>query len=144
MLLKELYEKRWNNFISSKLTKERIVTGIKIAEKDSKKNYPLTVEENILILRKYIRLLKSNHITPIIVICPTTKYYYNNLSVDIKERFRNLINDIEDIEKIKVLDYFESNKFGENDFYDVSHLNKDGSKKFTKFIINDILKNVLK
>lgn len=137
-LLKGFYDKKWTKIVNSNLTEEKIIIGIESAKKDSKKNYPLTVKENVLILNEYIKLLKENNIEPFIVICPTTKYYYNNLSLDMRSKFKECLSHIEDIEDIKILDYFKCDKFENDDFYDAAHLNRKGAQKFTKIISSEI------
>jgi len=105
--------------------------GEKQALLDGNKNYPNTVKENIEILKSYLTLLADNKIVPIIVICPVTKYYSKIFSKRIKDEFYKIIFDLKETYEFEFLDYSESDLFVDEDFYDVSHLNEKGAKKFS-------------
>ncbi|GFZ32681.1 chemotaxis protein [Clostridium zeae] len=139
-LLATINEANWDKFVSGVFSASKKDEGIRLALKDSKKNFPLTVQENISILNEYIKLLKVNNVTPIIVICPTTNYYYDNISSNIKKAFNQILSYFKDTEQVTIIDYFESNFFDYIDFYDATHLNKHGSKKFTNLLIEEISK----
>ncbi|WP_053240982.1 hypothetical protein [Clostridium sp. DMHC 10] len=124
----------WNNMISQVMDEKIIEKNKWIVEHDCDKDYPETVKENVGIIREYILLLKLYNITPIIVICPTSKYYYLNFSNRIKKEYENIMNKIKEEFDIEVFDYFASNVFSDKDFYNVSHLNKNGTKKFTELL----------
>ncbi|WP_252234909.1 D-alanyl-lipoteichoic acid biosynthesis protein DltD [Clostridium sp. CH2] len=109
------------------------------AELDCNKNYPQTVKKNKIILKKYLDLLKECNIAPIIVICPTSKYYYENFSERIRNEFFQIINEIKKEYDFQYIDYFKSKLFDDNMFYDVSHLTYEGGKKFTN-ILNRVIK----
>lgn len=128
----------WEKFISGIMDEEEIKKDSWMVEKDCNKNYPITVQENIKILKEYIQLLKTKGIKPIVVVCPTSEHYYSRFSPRIKSEFIDIINKVKDEFNIEVLDYFESKDFTDNDFYNVSHLNKEGAKKFTKMLREDI------
>ncbi|GFZ30976.1 hypothetical protein CSC2_15020 [Clostridium zeae] len=138
-LLKENSDSLWESLVSGVMDEEVIERDKWMVEKDCDKNYPLTVEENTMILKKYLSLLKSKEIKPIVVICPVSKHYYSKFSPRIKAEFIDIMNKIKNEFDIEVLDYFESKEFTDQDFYNVSHLNKDGAKKFTK-LLNDSIK----
>ncbi|WPC41051.1 hypothetical protein [Clostridium sp. JS66] len=124
----------WNNMINGILDDEKAEQYKWVVEKDCNKDYPETVKENTKILQDYISLLKSKKITPIIVACPTSSYYYEKFSPRIKEEFEKIINKIKEEFDVEILDYFDSKIFLKEDFYDVSHLNKNGTMKFTKLL----------
>lgn len=138
-LLRENSDSLWENFVSRVMDEEEIEKDKWMAEKDCDKNYPITVEENAKIFKKYISLLKSKKIKPIVVICPASKHYHSKFSPRIKTEFIDIMNKVKNEFNIEVLDYFESKEFSDQDFYNVSHLNKDGAKKFTK-LLNDSIK----
>lgn len=140
-LFKDNSESWWDDMVSKAMDKDAIERDKWIVERDCCKDYPETVQENIRILREYISLLKSKEIIPIIVTCPTSKHYYSKFSLRIKEEYMELMNIIKNEFDIQVFDYFESNAFSDEDFYHVSHLNKNGAKKFT-MLLNDRLKNI--
>ncbi|WML35481.1 hypothetical protein [Clostridium sp. OS1-26] len=136
--LNEQNKSWWDDMISGILDDEKAEIYKWVVEKDCNKDYPETVKENTKILQEYISLLKSKKITPIIVVCPTSRYYYEKFSPRIKEEFEKIINKIKEEFDVEVFDYFDSNIFLKEDFYDVSHLNKNGTMKFTK-LLNDKL-----
>ncbi|WP_348623702.1 hypothetical protein ABFT51_24945 [Paenibacillus peoriae] len=140
-ILKVVGESWWDNYVSRIMEENDKVKGEDIAFKDCSKNYPSTVLKNIEILREIISRLQSKNIKPILVVCPTSKYYYNFFSSRIKKDFKENIKKIMDDFKVDLIDLFESDSFDDNDFYDVSHLNKEGSKKFT-LILKRYLNNV--
>lgn len=135
-LLRENSDSLWKDFVRRVMDEEKVEKDKWMVEKDCDKNYPITVEENTKILKKYLSLLKSKEIKPIVVICPTSKHYYSKFSPRIKAEFIDIMNKVKNEFDIEVLDYFESKEFSDQDFYDVSHLNKDGAKKFTN-LLND-------
>lgn len=139
--LRSIDEKGWSEFISGKLDDNKLKMGEEFIKQDSKKNYPETVKKNINILNEYIDFLRDKNVEPIIVISPHTKYYSENLSSDLKERFEKNIDDIKKNKNIKVLNYFYSDEFTNNDFYDVVHLNKEGAEKFA-LILNEEIKSL--
>ncbi|WP_315077729.1 chemotaxis protein [uncultured Clostridium sp.] len=106
---------------------------------DCNKNYPVTVSENKQILKEYLELLKSYNIKPIIVVCPTSKYYYENFSDRIEKEFFSIIKEISHEYDFQYIDYFRNDSFYDEDFKDVSHLNIKGGIKFTK-ILNEKIK----
>lgn len=112
--------------------------GVKQAELDCKKNYPKTVVENKNILRRYLELLNNYDIKPIMVICPTSKYYYRYFDCKIKDEFFNIISELRKEYNFQFIDYFESDLFDDSLFYDVSHLTYEGGEKFTR-ILNEVI-----
>ncbi|ENK1242697.1 chemotaxis protein [Clostridium botulinum] len=117
--------------------KERL--GKKQAELDCNKNYPKTVEENKIILKEYLKLLKDNNIKPIVVVFPASKYYTKYFSKRIEDEFHSIIKEIKEEHDFQYIDHFRSDLFNDDDFKDVSHLNwHNGAKKFTKILNEEI------
>lgn len=112
--------------------------GKKQAILDYNKNYPETVKENTQILKDYLQLLNENNIKPIIVICPVSIYYAKYVSKQIREEFYNILNEMKKQYNFQFLDCFNDNLFNDEDYYDVSHLNEKGAKKFTN-MLNDYI-----
>lgn len=108
------------------------------ALQDCNKNYPDTVKENIQIFKDYLELMGKYDILPIIVICPVTKHYMKYYSNKIKNEFYDILRDIKIKYNIIILDYFSNNNFNNNDFYNASHLNNIGAKKFASILYNDL------
>lgn len=113
--------------------------GKRQAELDCRKNYPNTVNENIMILSEYIEFLQERNIKPILLVFPTSKYYYNNFSDRIEKEFKTIINFLKKKYNFEFIDCFRCLEFDYSDFRDVSHLNFKGGEKFTK-ILNDLIK----
>lgn len=113
--------------------------GKEVAEKDCNKNYPKTVAENKLIFIKYLELLTSCNIKPIVVVYSVTKYYSKYFSNRIEEEFHSIINRAKHKYDFQYIDYFKSNEFQDNDFEDVSHLNSKGAEKFTNILNKKIV-----
>ncbi|USB32835.1 hypothetical protein [Paenibacillus sp. YPG26] len=133
-ILRTQGESWWTNYVSRVMSDEDIKQGKEIALIDSNKNYPDTVLLNKRILTEMIRLLKRHNIKPILLVCPTSKYYQEHFSKRIKTEFEELISDIRNEDDIDILDFFSSEEFIDQDFYDVSHLNSQGSKKLTSML----------
>lgn len=117
---------------------ELYIIGKKQALLDCNKNYPKTVEENTIIFSKYLGLLKRYNIKPIVVICPTSKYYHKNFSERIKNEFLKIINEMKHKYDFQYIDYFKSDLFDDTMFYDVSHLTFEGGKIFTTILNKEI------
>lgn len=128
----------WKCEESKKLVDKNDKIGKLQAIQDCNKNYPKTVMENKIIFMKYLELLTSNNIKPIIIICPVSKYYEKYFSSRIKEEFYSIINEAHDKYGFQLLDYFNDKLFVDEDFYDVSHLNDKGSKKFSDILNSEV------
>ncbi|HCL4438285.1 TPA: chemotaxis protein [Clostridium botulinum] len=130
---------KWNSqILSNHSVQERINLGKRIAHKDCNKNYPKTVEENKIILKKYLKLLKDNNIKPIVVVFPSSKYYTKYFSKRIEDEFHSIIKQTKKEYEFQYIDYFRSDIFENDDFSDVSHLNNKGAEKFTKILNKEI------
>ncbi|WP_242982171.1 chemotaxis protein [Clostridium sp. LS] len=112
--------------------------GKQQAKRDCNKNYPNTVKENVEIFEAYLNLLMDNDIKPIVVVFPATKYYTSHFSERIEQEFKNIIEKVQKKYDFQYIDYFRSSLFKDDDFKDVSHLNKTGAIKFTQ-ILNKII-----
>lgn len=130
----DVYMKDFNKSIS----KFDIVNQKDLAKQHSSYNIPKTVIENELILDQYLTMLEKNGIKIIVTICPASKLYNKYYSMDSRERFYKSLNKIKEKHKFQLLDYFYSEKFNENDYYDGSHLNVHGAKKFAEILQKDI------
>lgn len=112
--------------------------GKKQAILDGNKNYPETVKENIKIFDDYLTLLEQNNIKPIVIVCPTSKYYSSNFPKRLKDEFYSIVQSAKKEHEFQFIDYFNNDKFKDDDFYDVSHLNQKGAEKFTE-ILNELI-----
>lgn len=133
-VLRKRDESWWPRMVNGRLNERKIEEAKEQAEEDSKKDYPLTVQENIRILTDYIEVLKIRDIEPILVVCPTRKYYNEFLSSRIKNEFHQITHYICETYDVHLIDYFDSGLFGDDDFYDPTHLSMHGAKRFTKML----------
>jgi hypothetical protein len=123
---------------NSMMSKEKIVAQRDLPYLDSNKDYPETVKENVNILYSYLKLLNENNVKSIIVVFPCSSYYYKHFSTRLEKRFYNIINSLKNNIQFEFYDYFKSDLFKDDDFIDISHLNKQGSQKMSEIISNII------
>lgn len=136
-LSKQVINDREKNM--AKITiKEKLKDGRNVAERDYDKNYPLTVIENKIILSNYIEYLKNKNIQPIILICPVSKYYYENSNNRIEKELDYFLQELNKRYNISIINLFRDKRFKDEDFNHVSHLNSKGSRILTT-IINEML-----
>ncbi|MDO7907763.1 hypothetical protein Q5741_15230 [Paenibacillus sp. JX-17] len=132
--LKSMAESKWETLTNGIMNEEHRNSGRQEAERDGNKDYPETVGDNKKILKKYINMLIENNIKPIVVICPVSRYYHPYFPSRIKRDFDNYMEDMRNEFDIDILNYFESEWFTDQDFYDSTHLNKAGARKLTKML----------
>lgn len=113
--------------------------GQKEARMDFKKNNPLTVWENKVILKQFLSFLISKSIKPIIVIMPAIEGYVKGCPQAMKQRFYDSLRECTEGLDIQVLDYFGKYYTDVSDYYHVSHFNQQGAEKFTEKLIQDII-----
>lgn len=140
---KNNYEEDYINYhhykLNTVLNKESIKEEEAIAMKQAQMNYPDTVKENKILFDQYLKLLKEHNIEPVIVILPTSKYYHRQFANQYqKNKFYNIMNEFQQKYSFKVLDYFDSREFADQDFWDTSHLNKKGASKFTNILKEEL------
>lgn len=133
-LRKESFDKERLALVSGSIDEEKKKYGKMLAEHDSNRKFPLTVEENIGILKNYLELLHSNNIKPIILICPKTRYYKEYFSEHRIDEFYGIINKFRGNYKMEVIDLYDSDMFDDNDYYDAIHLNARGAEKLTRHL----------
>ena len=81
-------------------------------------------------IEKLIKLSRSHNVNLYIVIQPFTDDFKSKLP-DYNELFYG-IEQLCNKYKIKLISFYNSKNYTDNDFYDSHHLNLDGAKKFTK------------
>jgi hypothetical protein len=92
----------------------------------------------IMDLDDFIVRLKKHNITPVLFSSPTYSEY--NAFLDKEVLFENK-RDIQQLchkHNIEYFDYMKDNRFSKYDFNDPDHLNKNGAKKFSIFLNQDI------
>ncbi|WP_051540287.1 hypothetical protein [Clostridium ihumii] len=142
-ITRDFYENRisFNHYIN--LIEERANTKINIydenaqyeANRNSRMDYYETRCENTIILEDYLSFLENNNIKPIIVICPTSSYYKKYFNDNKKKKiFYEIMNEINLKYDFEIIDFFDNELFSDEDFWDYSHLNGKGARKFTNMI----------
>lgn len=69
----------------------------------------------------------------VIIVLPPVTNVYKNALLD-KELFNKLYESVKEFQNIKILDYYHSDYFNDNDFCDGDHVNSEGAKKLTSLI----------
>lgn len=130
-----IYNNHMNQeFDSSVLSFNEVNEQIKLVKTDYNKNYPKTIQENILILNEFIDKLKANKIKPIIVVLPVSKFYAEYTPIDKIELFNSIIKDIIQENNVQFIDCYDNHNFPDSYFHDSSHLNYKGAKEFSKLL----------
>lgn len=92
------------------------------------------MDSKIYIQNKKYHNIAFNSRKLIVVILPTTKYYYENISKELIEELDNIIKYLSE-RFIKIVDLREYiDKFDGLDFIDVDHLSEKGSIKATNYL----------
>ncbi|GEM_PF-86019 len=139
------YEQDYLNYHKLKLNTVLNCENIeqeKVAQKQANMNYPETVVENKYIFELYLKMLLQHDVKVTILILPTSKYYYKHFNNNYqKNKFYEIINEFKKIYNFNVIDYFDSEIFKDDDFWDYSHLNQKGALKFTNILEEKLFKN---
>lgn len=103
------------------------------------KDYPDTLAENIKIFDDYLNLCEENNSRPIIFLPPLSEGYIKHFSKKKIDEFRCIVLDaIKKHPSGIFLDGWKIPGFTDNDFHDVSHMNIQGSTKFSAMLNNFI------
>lgn len=104
--------------------------------------YTETIFEYRNILKEFFDFLDKNSVELIVIIFPTSGYYFKNIKLEYIKYFDNLIDQVKKEYNIKVIDLrnhlFE---FDDTDFIDADHLNKKGAIKATNYL-NEFIKSI--
>lgn len=92
--------------------------------------------ENLKHFQDFLRFCDSENINLLLVVTPSTPYYFNHLLPDYKSKFYDILNEIDGI--IHLLDLAEDTAFLDEDFIDTDHLNEKGAQKLTQLILNTL------
>lgn len=112
---------------------EKNEAGKKRAENhNSSIKHSLSLIENTAILDRLSEFCFNNKIKLNIVISPSTEYYQKYFDKNYKSLFYNSINKIN--HKPEIIDLF-SGVFDDSYFNDTDHLNDEGAKKLTAYIL---------
>lgn len=100
----------------------------------SSKNYPNTVQQNIRLMERYLKLLQAHNIMPIIVIHPQEYAYRKGFYSEMIEQFNKIIEKLSQQYTFQLIDLYDHPTFSDEDFYDVHHLNSQGAKKVSEIV----------
>lgn len=92
--------------------------------------------ENACILKRFATFCSQNKIHLLVGVTPASKYYLEYLDQDYKNKFFQVLNEIEST--IHLLDLSSDSTFQEDDFIDTDHLNEKGAKKMTQIILTTL------
>ncbi|SHI41944.1 hypothetical protein SAMN02745163_00219 [Clostridium cavendishii DSM 21758] len=106
------------------------------------RQYKDTIEENKGILEGLLGFLNKQGVNVYFVVTPSLLRYNNDIFLESKNKFHEYMGDLKEKYKFDLYDFFEDEDFKYADFKDYTHLNYNGSKKFTKKL-NRKLKNNL-
>lgn len=133
------YEKFCKTLFSTIVDKNTYGTVLDEIKKQSNMMYTETIKENITIFENILEMLNNNRIKLTIIILPVTKYYQNAYDYKQKDIFYHILNNFKNKYKFEVMDYFQNNDFEDDEFYDFSHLNLKGAKKFTELLDENLI-----
>ena len=108
------------------------------------RHYPETVKENVKILDDYLTLCEKNNVRPIMFLPTMTKgyiKYFERTTLD--ELYYHISQATKKHPSAIFFDGWKSDGFSYADFYDASHLNINGSAKFST-LLNNVIENLEK
>ena len=92
--------------------------------------------ENIKLFNKLAIFCEEREINLVVVVTPASKYYRDNLCLEYKEIFYNVLESTDGV--IHLLDLFDEESYLDEDFNDMDHLGDKGAYKMTNTVL-DIL-----
>lgn len=136
--ISSLFDSIGNKNYYKTLTESDKKEGESTALRHTMKNYPDTIKENKNYFEKILNLCKVKRVQPIILVFPTTKYYYSHLTEEFENNFLEIIKEMQQKYKFLFLNLIKSPNYNDDDFWDASHLNYKGAKKITNKI-NEVI-----
>ena len=119
---------------------ERVKAGKERAQDHNKAiKYEKTYKENLILLKELSQYCEEKQINLIFVVAPASKYYRDALLKKYKEDFYNALNMAGGV--IHVVDEYEDELFGVDDFNDMDHLNNFGAQKLTALLL-EVIKQI--
>lgn len=108
-------------------------------------NGSLKAEQNLLFISEMIKLCSSKNISVVLLYTPNLPQYINCLD---KRKLHIMFTSIDSMalkyRNVRILNYYSSAKFNENDFFDCDHLNYKGAAKFTTLLNSELKRDTLK
>jgi hypothetical protein len=113
--------------------------GIVIAKKHE--DGSMDFNKNLVRLKRIIEKCKREGVKVILVTMPVTSYYAAEVNTTkLNKIFKTCKTLDSDHYNVQYLNLFQDERFNNNDFYDVDHLNTGGAKKCSE-IINNLINN---
>ncbi|WP_027634452.1 hypothetical protein [Clostridium hydrogeniformans] len=100
--------------------------------------YEETKKENIEVLKVFLDFCNHRNIQPIVLILPATKYYRDYFSEEYKKQFYEGIEELQNKFNFKLMDFYDSELFQEEDFVDFDHMSDKGAYKLSN-ILNEYM-----
>lgn len=101
------------------------------------------LKNNIMLLSKIANELNKRNIKIVFITTPVYKTYSRHIS---NRNYKVMTRTIDDLSKkyfAKNFNYFYSNRFEINDFFDNDHLNEAGAKKFSVILKNEVIDKLM-
>lgn len=135
-----------NNFWLGRQVQWSLVDNIKnrmkirkLGDKWETKRYPETVEENKQIFDEFISLCKAHNVQPIVVSYPATDEYVEFYAKQIVDEFYCIIRESQLKNDFIFIDEYKCKFLNHSDYFDDTHLNVNGSRKFSKYLSDKIM-----
>lgn len=97
------------------------------------------LDSNMNYLRDLLNALNKKGVQPVIFIPPASKHSYKFMKPNRLKTMDSAISALCVAYNCKWFDYTKDNRFSDNDFKDVGHLNTEGATKFSKILNEEIL-----
>lgn len=104
----------------------------KQAKADSNKDYPATLDENKDLLEAYVQLLVDKEIQPVFTLIPFPDVY--PIGESLFTEFFEYLDGLGTKYGCQFINGYDLNGYGDECFYDTSHLNLQGGIKFTQHV----------
>jgi len=105
---------------------------------DFNKDHPGTLRENIEIFHAFLALLEEHGVKTVVLVPPVRETYAARVPDRFVRSFHGILADAQKKYSFQFLDYLRSGLFRDDDFFDTTHLNAQGSEKFTKMLQHHI------
>lgn len=125
--------KRWQQLSEE----ERILAGEKRAvNHNGSINYKATYKENQMLMEILSQYCEERQINLIVLVTPVSKYYRAASLPQFKEDFYHVLDNVSGV--VHVIDVYDDESFGLDDYNDMDHLGELGAKKLTALLLDVI------
>lgn len=99
--------------------------------------------KNIEYLESMLTEITNRGMNPVFITIPVHSKYYNNADPKILKKINGEISKLCLKYNCRYFDYFEDNRFHDDDFADIDHLNSMGAERFTKLLDSEIIAHIM-